>query len=85
MRRASWEEKEGRAVVLDLSLESQTQRSTWRESGGRGAVSSVTGMGVKEADEQVNVSGSCEDCVSPSSLGSPSSRVGSTEVNFDRT
>ena len=85
MGRASWEEKVGRAVVLDLSLESQTQRSTWRESGGRGVVSSVTGMGVKEADEQVKVSGSCEDCVSPSSLGSPSSRVGSTEVNFDRT
>ena len=58
---------------------------TWRESRGRGVVSSITGMGVKEADEQVKVSGSCEDCVSPSSLGSPSSRVGSTEVNFDRT
>lgn len=83
MGRASWEEKEGRVAVLDLSLESQTRRSTCRGSGGRGAVSSVTGMGVKEADEQV--SGSCEDCVSPSSLGSPSSRVGSTEVNFDRT
>lgn len=64
MGRASWGEKGGRVVVLDLSLEPQTQSRSWGE-GGRGAVSSVIGMGVEEAAEQVKLSGSCEVALAP--------------------
>lgn len=45
--------KKGDSCLGPFSRITDTEKHTCRESGGRGAVSSVTGMGVKEADEQV--------------------------------
>lgn len=57
--------REGRDRSCPGPFSRTADTEQFMERGGRRAVSSVTGMGVEEAGEQVKLSGSCELALAP--------------------